>query len=58
MLVIGRRPQEVLTLTLEDGRKIRVVNAGSGYARIGIEAPKTVKIRREELPELNKEPSE
>jgi carbon storage regulator CsrA len=52
MLVLSRCPRERIFLHLEDGREIilTVVDIHRGrHVRIGIDAPKTIVIRREEL---------
>ncbi len=49
MLVLTRKPGEEIII----GENIRVVYlSGGGQARIGIDAPKDVNIRRAELPAL------
>lgn len=47
MLVITRKDGE--TLLIGDNIKVTVVKSKSGTVRIGIEAPKEVKVLREEL---------
>ncbi len=54
MLVLTRRPGEENII----GENIRVVFlSGGGQARIGIDAPKGVNIRRAELPPLTNKKS-
>jgi sRNA-binding carbon storage regulator CsrA len=56
MLVVSRYESEVVVLVLPDGREIRVAITGFGRgahgrlkARVGIEAPRDVRIWRQEL---------
>ena len=55
MLILTRRPGQNIKLRLEDGREITIsllgINNGewNRLAKIGIEAPKTINIVREEL---------
>lgn len=59
MLVISRKPGEALVLTCPSGERIEVlvtdirrVGTGRPYCKIGIEAPRAVLVRRDELPEV------
>lgn len=59
MLVLSRKTGEALVLTCPNGERIEVVvtdirRAGTGrpYVKLGIEAPRAVLIRRDELPEV------
>ena len=59
MLVISRKPGEALVLTCPSGERIEVlvtdirrVGTGRPYVKLGIEAPRAVLIRRDELPEV------
>ena len=59
MLVITRskgKERNALILTTESGERIRVVlvEIGWGRVRLGIDAPKTVRIWREELEQKEK----
>src|SRR5262245_43566073 len=47
MLVLTRRPGE--SIVIGNGIKLTVVNIGPGRVKIGIEAPPTVRIDREEV---------
>jgi len=47
MLVLTRRPGE--SIVIGDGIKLTVVSVGPGRVKIGIEAPASVKINREEI---------
>lgn len=47
MLVLSRRPGEAIRIG--DDIVIKVVAAGSGQVRIGIEAPRHVRVLREEV---------
>jgi carbon storage regulator len=47
MLVLTRRPGE--SIIIGDGIKLTVVNVGPGRVKIGIEAPPSVRIDREEI---------
>ena len=55
MLILTRRPGQNIKLRLEDGREITIsllgINNGewNRLAKIGIDAPKTINIVREEL---------
>lgn len=52
MLVLMRRPQESIILTLEDGRTITITLLGIDRAtrsRIGITADKTIMVNRSEV---------
>jgi carbon storage regulator CsrA len=46
MLVLSRRTNEVLTLTLPDGRTIEVRVLSGGPVRLGITAPVDVNVER------------
>lgn len=53
MLVLTRGPGDKIDITLEDGRRITVMicsNIG-GKARVGVDAPHTIKIDRHEVTE-------
>lgn len=54
MLVLSRKEQEEILLQLEDGRQIWIVvtEIDKGRCRIGVTAPKDIKVLRSEL--LNK----
>lgn len=59
MLVISRKAGEALVLTCPNGERIEVmvtdirrVGTGRPYCKIGIEAPRAVLVRRDELPEV------
>ena len=51
MLALSRKIGESLILTLEDGRKIQVqvVDVDGRRVRIGIDAPKSVRVLRGEV---------
>ncbi len=51
MLVLSRKVNECVVLTLPDGREIRVgpVRIGPNQMRLGIEAPLDISILRDEL---------
>jgi carbon storage regulator CsrA len=51
VLVLTRKHQQAVVLTLEDGREITVlvIEARDGKARLGFEAPDAVRILRDEL---------
>lgn len=51
MLVLTRKPTEVIRLKLPDGRFIDITNVrmSTGACRIGVDAPKDVEIVRGEL---------
>jgi len=53
MLCLSRLTGESIDLMLEDGREVKVLLVGIDYARhvcrIGIEAPKTIRIIRTEI---------
>jgi len=51
MLVLTRKPGE--RLILGDNIVVTVLSARNGQVRIGIEAPRSVSIRREELATLH-----
>jgi carbon storage regulator len=57
MLVLSRGEDERLLLTLPDGRTVTVlvVAVGRGRVRLGVDAPRDVKVLRAEL--LDGEPS-
>lgn len=49
MLVLSRRKDEDIVIETSDGPiTVKVVKVGSTYVSIGVEAPKTVKIKRGE----------
>jgi len=59
VLVISRKAGEGLVLTCPNGEQIEVVvtdirriGTGRPYCKLGIEAPRAVLIRRDELPEV------
>ncbi|AJC84977.1 carbon storage regulator CsrA [Campylobacter peloridis] len=47
MLILSRKENE--SIKIGDNIEIKVVQTGKGYAKIGIEAPKTLMILRKEL---------
>ena len=49
MLVLTRKKGEGITLILPTGEKIHLVTLGAGSVRIGICAPSSIKILRDEL---------
>lgn len=51
MLIISRRVNEAFTTVQPDGTtiKVRVLRMKGGNVRVGIEAPKSVRIVRDEL---------
>lgn len=51
MLILSRKTSESIVIELEDGRTITVtaVACGRDKVRLGLEAPRTIKLRREEL---------
>lgn len=51
MLVLSRRVNEKIVLTLEDGRHITLmlVEVRGDKARIGVDAPKSVAVHRQEV---------
>jgi carbon storage regulator CsrA len=51
MLVLSRKPSEVIVIELEDGRKIRLVavRIADNVVRLGIDAPRSMNIYRQEL---------
>ena len=51
MLVLTRRVGESLILSLQDGTtaKIEVTQVNGGQVRIGVEAPRSVGVDREEI---------
>ncbi len=50
LLVIGRRPGE--SIVIDQNIEIRVVKSQDGKLRLGIQAPKEVKIERGEMREI------
>ena len=48
MLVLTRKDHEVLVLVLEDGREVRIEVLEGGPCRLGVDAPRTVQVRRED----------
>lgn len=54
MLVLKRHEQE--RIIMDGGIVITLVEAKQGYARIGIEAPLEVNVRRAELPDRRQLP--
>jgi len=57
MLIVTREPGESLTITLEDGRKIKVLIVGVGTCqkvRIGIDAARTINVLRDEVANARK----
>lgn len=51
MLVLSRRPGEVLVMKLKDGREVEVIvtKVKGNRVTIGVQAPLDVKVRRGEL---------
>jgi len=51
MLLLTRRPQETIILTTTDGTEVRVTVMGvtGNQVRVGISAPRSVTIVREEI---------
>jgi carbon storage regulator len=51
MLILTRRPGETLVMKTESGELINVTVLGvkANQVRIGVEAPKTVAVNREEI---------
>ncbi|EAL0550549.1 TPA: carbon storage regulator CsrA [Campylobacter jejuni] len=47
MLILSRKENE--SIIIGEGIEIKVVQIGKGYAKIGIEAPKSLMILRKEL---------
>ncbi|MCX2682419.1 carbon storage regulator [Campylobacter sp. MIT 21-1685] len=47
MLILSRKESE--SIIIGDGIEVKVVQTGKGYAKIGIEAPKSLMILRKEL---------
>jgi carbon storage regulator len=47
MLVLTRKPNQ--TIKIGDTVKIKIIEIGNGFVKIGIEAPKEIQIYREEL---------
>ena len=55
MLVLSRKRDEQIIITLEDGRQvsIMVVDIRGDKVRLGVEAPKTVSVDRGEIHEAH-----
>ena len=51
MLVLTRREQEKIVITLEDGRTIEVwpTITQSNQVRLAVDAPRTIRVDREEV---------
>jgi len=51
MLVLSRKLDEVISITLPDGTviQVKVIEMGHGRVRLGFEAPPAVKILRAEV---------
>jgi len=52
MLILGRKPEQVVNLYTSDGLikvVIHSVDPDTGYVRLGFEAPESVDILREEI---------
>ena len=49
MLLVTRKYGESIVLTLPSGERIKVISFNGGRSRIGIDAPKHVRIMREEI---------
>jgi carbon storage regulator CsrA len=49
MLILTRRPEEAVTITLINGQEVvvRVLSIGSGDVRLGFDAPDDAKILRD-----------
>ncbi|ECQ7005248.1 carbon storage regulator CsrA [Campylobacter coli] len=47
MLILSRKENE--SIVIGEGIEIKIVQAGKGYAKIGIDAPKSLMILRKEL---------
>ncbi|EPR4199504.1 carbon storage regulator [Campylobacter coli] len=47
MLILSRKENE--SIIIGEGIKIKIVQTGKGYAKIGIDAPKSLMILRKEL---------
>lgn len=47
MLILTRKPEE--SIIINDNIEICIVEIGEGYVKIGINAPKSVKILRKEI---------
>jgi carbon storage regulator len=47
MLILTRRPQEVLRVG--DNIKVHVLEVKGGQIRLGVEAPREIPVRREEI---------
>lgn len=60
MLVLTRKRQEKIIVTLEDGRTItlQLVDVRHRAARIGIVAPRSIAIMREEIMDSDEEGSD
>jgi carbon storage regulator len=54
MLILTRRTGQQLDITLEDGRRIEIVQLGvkGNQVRYGIRAPRTILVDRSEITEL------
>lgn len=51
MLVLTRKTGQAVRITTEDGREVTVTvtSAGEGWARLGFEAPDSVRVLRTEI---------
>lgn len=51
MLILSRKTSESIVIELEDGRRITItaVSIRGDKVRLGLEAPRSIKLRREEL---------
>ena len=47
MLILSRKEGE--SIIIGDGIEVKIVQTGRGYAKVGIEAPKSLMILRKEL---------
>lgn len=47
MLILSRKENE--SIVIGEGIEIKIVQTGKGYAKIGIDAPKSLMILRKEL---------
>lgn len=47
MLILSRKENE--SVIIGDGIEVKIIQTGKGYAKIGIEAPKSLMILRKEL---------
>lgn len=54
MLILNRKPGE--SITISGNINIKILPGSHGYIRVGIEAPKDIKIVRDELLEKNNKP--